>query len=61
LQNAIKVTCNSVYGFCGASKGYLPVVPIAASVTATGRKMIEATAKKVVELVPGSEVIYGDT
>ena len=52
---------NSVYGFLGASKGFLPCVPIAASVTATGRNMIELTAKKAVELLPGSEVIYGDT
>ena len=36
-------------------------VPIAASVTATGRKMIEHTAKRVEELLPGSEVVYGDT
>ena len=52
---------NSVYGFLGASKGFLPIVPIAASVTATGRNMIEHTAKRAAELLPGSEVVYGDT
>jgi len=52
---------NSVYGFLGASKGFVPIVPIAASVTATGRKMIEHTAKRAVELIPGSEVVYGDS
>jgi DNA polymerase delta subunit 1 len=35
-QLAFKVSMNSVYGFLGASKGYLPCVPIAAAVTATG-------------------------
>ncbi len=60
-QLAFKVTMNSAYGFCGASKGFLPCVPIAASVTATGRNMIAKTAQLAVELVPGSEVVYGDT
>jgi DNA polymerase delta subunit 1 len=60
-QRSYKVVMNSVYGFLGASKGFIPIVPIAASVTATGRKMIEHTAKRVVELLPGSEVVYGDT
>ena len=60
-QLAYKVTMNSAYGFCGASKGFLPCVPIAASVTATGRNMIAKTAQLAVELVPGSEVVYGDT
>jgi len=60
-QKAFKVVMNSVYGFLGASKGFIPCVPIAASVTATGRKMIELAARKAVELLPGSVVIYGDT
>lgn len=60
-QLAYKVTMNSAYGFCGASKGFLPCVPIAASVTATGRNMIAKTAELAAALVPGSEVIYGDT
>lgn len=60
-QLAYKVTMNSAYGFCGASKGFLPCVPIAASVTATGRNMITRTAQLAAELVPGSEVIYGDS
>lgn len=60
-QLAFKVSANSVYGFLGASKGFLPCVPIAASVTATGRLMIEKTKNMAMELVPGSEVVYGDT
>ena len=35
-QLAFKVSMNSVYGFLGASHGFLPCVPIAAAVTATG-------------------------
>lgn len=60
-QLAYKVTMNSVYGFLGATKGRLPCVPIAASVTATGRQMIEQTKRLVEAMVPGSRVIYGDT
>lgn len=60
-QLAFKVSANSVYGFLGASKGFLPCVPIAASVTATGRNMIEKTKNMALQLVPGSNVVYGDT
>ena len=60
-QLAFKVTMNSCYGFFGAAKGFMPCVPIAASVTATGRKMIEQTRDLAMKLVPGSRVVYGDT
>jgi hypothetical protein len=60
-QLAYKITMNSVYGFLGATKGMLPMVPIAASVTATGRAMIQQTKDLVERMVPGSRVIYGDT
>lgn len=60
-QNAYKITMNSVYGFLGATKGFLPIVPIAASVTATGRDMIQKTKALVESLAPGSRVVYGDT
>ena len=60
-QLAYKVTMNSAYGFTGASRGFLPCVPIAASVTATGRNMIAKTAEMAERLVPGSEVVYGDS
>ena len=52
---------NSAYGFCGANKGFLCCVPIAASVTATGRLMIQKTKGLVEQMVPGSRVVYGDT
>lgn len=41
-QLAFKVTCNSVYGFCGAEAGgFMPCKAIAASVTSIGRGMID--------------------
>ena len=60
-QLAYKVTSNSVYGFCGASRGFLPLQDIAASVTATGRAMISHTKTLAEKLVPGSRVVYGDS
>jgi hypothetical protein len=60
-QLAFKITMNSAYGFTGATKGFLTCVPIAASVTATGRMMIQQTKALVEKLVPGSRVVYGDS
>jgi len=60
-QLAYKVSMNSVYGFFGATRGMLPVVQMAAAVTATGRKMIEHSKHMAETLVPGTRVIYGDT
>lgn len=60
-QNAFKVTMNSAYGFTGADKGFLSCVPIAASVTATGRLMIQKTKALVEQMNPGSRVVYGDS
>jgi DNA polymerase elongation subunit (family B) len=60
-QKAYKVSANSVYGFFGATKGIFPCIPIAASTTATGRRMIEKSKKLAEELVPGTRVIYGDS
>ncbi len=60
-QLAYKVCMNSAYGFFGASKGFLPCVEIAASVTATGREMIAKTKALVETLNEGGRVIYGDS
>lgn len=60
-QLAYKITMNSVYGFLGATKGMLPCVPIAASVTAIGREMIKQTKHLAETMVPGSRVVYGDS
>ena len=60
-QLALKVSCNSVYGFTGVRAGYLPCLPIASTVTTVGRQMIENTRDAVLTQYPGSRVIYGDT
>lgn len=60
-QLALKVSANSCYGFFGVKKGMLPCLPIAALTTSVGRAMLGTAARRVLELFPGSEVIYGDT
>jgi DNA polymerase delta subunit 1 len=60
VQLAIKVSMNSIYGFTGARYGRLPNKRIAASVTATGRKMIDHS-KRCAEEWYDCEVVYGDT
>lgn len=60
-QLAYKIVMNSTYGFTGASDGMLSCVPIAASVTATGRQMIKRTKELAELMVPGSRVVYGDS
>lgn len=60
-QLAYKISMNSVYGFTGASKGMLPCVAIASTVTAEGRHMIEQTKEYVEENFTGAVVRYGDT
>jgi DNA polymerase delta subunit 1 len=60
-QLAYKISMNSIYGFTGASKGMLPCVPIASTVTMRGRRMIEETKNYVEEHFPGAKVRYGDT
>ncbi len=60
-QLAYKISMNSVYGFTGASKGILPCVNIASTVTTKGRSMIDQTKEYVEKHFPGSRVRYGDT
>ena len=60
-QLAYKISMNSIYGFTGASKGMLPCVAIASTVTMRGRQMIEETKNYVEEHFPGAKVRYGDT
>ena len=60
-QLSYKVSSNSVYGFFGATRGMLPLVIMAAAVTATGRRMIEHSKNMAEALVPGSHVVYGDS
>ena len=59
-QLALKVSCNSVYGFTGVlTNGMLSCMPIANATTSIGRGMIFQT-KNFVE-AQGYSVIYGDT
>ena len=60
-QLAYKISMNSVYGFTGATKGFLPLVDIASSVTAKGREMIQMTKDIIESEFPGSKVLYGDS
>ena len=60
-QLAYKISMNSVYGFTGASKGMLPLVAIASTVTMRGRQMIEETKNYVEANFPGAHVRYGDS
>ena len=60
-QLAYKISMNSVYGFTGASKGMLPCVAIASTVTSQGRTMIQQSKDYVEAHFPGSQVRYGDT
>ena len=60
-QLAYKVSMNSVYGFTGASKGMLPCLAIASTVTMRGRGMIDETKNYVEANFPGSKVRYGDS
>ena len=67
-QLALKVSANSVYGFTGAQKGVLPLLPISQSVTSYGRTMLDHTKARVEEIYRienghpfDASVIYGDT
>lgn len=60
LQNAYKVTANSLYGQCGARTSPIYLKDIAACTTATGRKMI-LLVKAFLEKEYNANIIYGDT
>ena len=58
-QLAYKVSCNSVYGALGVSRGYLPFMPGAVCTTYMGRVNIELAAKTITEKY-GGQLVYGD-
>lgn len=58
-QLALKVMCNSVYGFTGVTVGRLPNKRIAATTTAMGRRHINDS--KLRSEAAGLQVVYGDT
>jgi DNA polymerase delta subunit 1 len=60
MQNAYKVTANSLYGQIGARTSPIYLKDIAACTTATGRKMI-LMAKDFLEKNYNANIVYGDT
>lgn len=61
LQLAYKVTANSVYGQLGSAVGPLGKVEVAASVTTTGRQLLELAQDFILKHYAGSTAIYGDS
>ena len=61
LQLAYKVTANSLYGALGASTSPIYFKDIAASTTATGRKLLNLARDYVEKNYEGAETVYGDT
>lgn len=59
-QLAYKVNANSMYGACGAKKGYAPFLPAAMCVTYMGRVNINKVNDFVISRY-GALVIYNDT
>ena len=57
-QQAVKITANSLYGQCGASTSPIRCRPVAASTTATGRKVLLFARDYMIEHY-GAEAIYG--
>jgi len=62
-QLALKMSCNSVYGFfgCNPQKGLMSCKPVAAVTTLKGRSFIEAAKSYVESNYANTSVIYGDT
>ena len=67
-QLAMKLICNSIYGFTGAATEKLACQAISSTVTAVGRRMIQLTADAVVAryraaggYAHDARVLYGDT
>lgn len=61
LQLAYKVTANSLYGSLGAKTSPVFKKDIAASTTATGRKLLYFAKDFVEKNYPGADTVYGDT
>lgn len=61
LQLAFKLTSNSLYGQVGAETSPIYLKDIAASTTATGRKLLYLAKEKTEEKFYGAKVVYGDT
>jgi DNA polymerase elongation subunit (family B) len=60
LQLALKVSANSLYGFCGSPTSIIPLIILSSSVTAFGRSLL-MKSKDLVEKEKGCTVYYGDS
>jgi len=60
-QLALKLVANSMYGCLGFSNSRFYCKPIAALITALGRKNLQKAASTTKSLYPHLDVIYGDT
>lgn len=61
VQLALKVTCNSVYGQCGAATSPIYLKDVAASTTAGGRNKLLFAKNYVESNHPTAKCVYGDT
>ncbi len=69
MQLALKILCNSIYGFCAVdpNRALVPEIRIAKAITAVGRNMLETTRERLEWIEPGptpdkkASVIYGDS
>lgn len=61
LQLAYKVTANSIYGQLGSSVGPIEKVQVAASITTTGRQLLELAQNFILKHYQGSTAVYGDS
>lgn len=72
-QMALKVVCNSLYGFTGAISGKLPMIEVGSTITAYGRDMIMFAKETSEQYDPitktygavgcphRTQILYGDT
>ena len=63
LQLAYKITANSIYGLLGAATSQIARPEVAASITTTGRNLLQFASDNVYKHYPGTEtkIVYGDT
>lgn len=59
-QLALKISANSIYGFCGMSRGKLTMKAVAAATTSIGRGNL-IKAKEILTQKFNMELVYGDT
>jgi DNA polymerase delta subunit 1 len=61
LQQAAKIVMNSLYGMLGSSTATIPMVEVASTITALGRKHLMMSKNFVEQNYHPAKVIYGDT